>query len=101
VTCARNATSSGNPSVGRAASLLARVGIYFVGPNELLMIGDTMRKALIIGGGVAGPVAAMALQRAGLEAIVYEAHPRPPRRREHRRPLTRGGLFTVINYELQ
>jgi len=34
-----------------------------------------MRKALIIGGGVAGPVAAMALQRAGFEAIVYEAHP--------------------------
>jgi 2-polyprenyl-6-methoxyphenol hydroxylase-like FAD-dependent oxidoreductase len=34
-----------------------------------------MRKALIIGGGVAGPVAAMSLQRAGLEAIVYEAHP--------------------------
>jgi 2-polyprenyl-6-methoxyphenol hydroxylase-like FAD-dependent oxidoreductase len=31
-------------------------------------------KALIIGGGVAGPVAAMALQRAGVEAVVYEAH---------------------------
>src|SRR5215216_4795744 len=31
-------------------------------------------KALIIGGGVAGPVAAMALQRAGIEAVVYEAH---------------------------
>jgi FAD-dependent urate hydroxylase len=34
-----------------------------------------MRKALIIGGGVAGPVAAMALQRAGIDAVVYEAHP--------------------------
>lgn len=32
-------------------------------------------KALIIGGGVAGPVAAMALQRAGIEATVYEAYP--------------------------
>jgi FAD-dependent urate hydroxylase len=34
-----------------------------------------MTKALIIGGGVAGPVAAMALQRAGIEAVVYEAYP--------------------------
>src|SRR5262249_61693347 len=31
-------------------------------------------RALIIGGGVAGPVAAMALQRAGIDAVVYEAH---------------------------
>src|ERR1700730_11722382 len=35
----------------------------------------TMTTALIIGGGVAGPTAAMALQRAGLEPIVFEAHP--------------------------
>jgi FAD-dependent urate hydroxylase len=34
-----------------------------------------VRKALIIGGGVAGPVAAMALQRAGIEGVVYEAYP--------------------------
>jgi FAD-dependent urate hydroxylase len=34
-----------------------------------------MRTALVIGAGVAGPVAAMALQRAGLAATVYEAHP--------------------------
>jgi FAD-dependent urate hydroxylase len=33
-----------------------------------------MVKALIAGGGIAGPVAAMALQRAGIEAVVYEAH---------------------------
>jgi FAD-dependent urate hydroxylase len=33
-----------------------------------------MTRALIIGGGVAGPVAAMALQRAGIEAVVYEAY---------------------------
>ena len=32
------------------------------------------RTALVIGGGVAGPVTAMALQRAGIEAVVYEAH---------------------------
>jgi FAD-dependent urate hydroxylase len=34
-----------------------------------------MAKALIIGGGVAGPVTAMALQRAGIEGVVYEAQP--------------------------
>jgi 2-polyprenyl-6-methoxyphenol hydroxylase-like FAD-dependent oxidoreductase len=32
------------------------------------------RTALVIGGGVAGPVTAMALQRAGIDAVVYEAH---------------------------
>jgi 2-polyprenyl-6-methoxyphenol hydroxylase-like FAD-dependent oxidoreductase len=32
------------------------------------------RNALVIGGGVAGPVAAMALRKAGIEATVYEAH---------------------------
>jgi FAD-dependent urate hydroxylase len=31
-----------------------------------------MTKALIIGGGIAGPVAAMALQRAGINSTVYE-----------------------------
>jgi 2-polyprenyl-6-methoxyphenol hydroxylase-like FAD-dependent oxidoreductase len=33
-----------------------------------------MTKALIAGGGIAGPVTAMALQRVGIEAVVYEAH---------------------------
>src|SRR5215217_3758118 len=33
-----------------------------------------MVKALIAGGGIAGPVTAMALQRAGIEGVVYEAH---------------------------
>lgn len=33
-----------------------------------------MTHALIIGGGIAGPVAAMALQKAGLDATVYEAY---------------------------
>ena len=32
------------------------------------------KKALIIGGGVAGPVTAMALQHAGMDSIVYEAY---------------------------
>jgi FAD-dependent urate hydroxylase len=34
----------------------------------------TNKKALIIGGGIAGPVTAMALQRAGIDAVVYEAY---------------------------
>ncbi len=34
----------------------------------------TNKKALIVGGGIAGPVTAMALQRAGIEAVVYEAY---------------------------
>ncbi|MEH0819456.1 MULTISPECIES: FAD-dependent oxidoreductase [unclassified Micromonospora] len=33
-----------------------------------------MTKALIIGGGIAGPVAALALRRAGIESVVYEAY---------------------------
>jgi 2-polyprenyl-6-methoxyphenol hydroxylase-like FAD-dependent oxidoreductase len=32
------------------------------------------RTALIIGGGIAGPAAAMALQMAGIDSVVYEAH---------------------------
>ncbi|HWC81010.1 MAG TPA: NAD(P)/FAD-dependent oxidoreductase [Pseudonocardiaceae bacterium] len=35
---------------------------------------STTRTALVIGGGVAGPVAAMALQKAGIEATVFEAY---------------------------
>lgn len=35
------------------------------------------QQALVIGAGVAGPVAAMALQKAGVDAVVYEAHPEP------------------------
>ena len=34
-----------------------------------------IRTALVIGGGIAGPVAAMALQKAGIDAVVYEAYP--------------------------
>src|SRR5919109_2312332 len=34
-----------------------------------------MRTAIVIGAGVAGPVAAMALQKAGVAATVYESHP--------------------------
>ncbi len=30
-----------------------------------------MSKALIVGGGIAGPVTAMALQRAGIDPVVY------------------------------
>ncbi|GGU73457.1 FAD-dependent oxidoreductase [Streptomyces albospinus] len=34
-----------------------------------------VRTALVIGGGVAGPVTALALRRAGIEATVFEAYP--------------------------
>jgi FAD-dependent urate hydroxylase len=34
-----------------------------------------MTQAIVIGGGVAGPATAMALQKAGIDAVVYEAHP--------------------------
>jgi len=37
----------------------------------------TNRRVLIIGGGIGGPVAAIALQRAGIEAILYEAADAP------------------------
>lgn len=35
---------------------------------------STTRTALVIGGGIGGPVAAMALCKAGIEATVYEAY---------------------------
>ncbi|MEU6240935.1 FAD-dependent monooxygenase [Streptomyces sp. NPDC047024] len=34
-----------------------------------------VRTALVIGGGIAGPVTALALRRAGIEATVFESHP--------------------------
>jgi FAD-dependent urate hydroxylase len=34
-----------------------------------------MTKALVIGGGIGGTTAAMALQKAGVDAVVYEAYP--------------------------
>lgn len=34
-------------------------------------------KAIVIGGGIGGPVAAVALRRAGIEAVVHEAHGGP------------------------
>ncbi|MYT33051.1 FAD-dependent monooxygenase [Streptomyces sp. SID8354] len=37
--------------------------------------GAGARTALVIGGGVAGPVAALALRKAGIAATVYEAYP--------------------------
>ncbi|OLT32571.1 monooxygenase [Actinomadura sp. CNU-125] len=39
------------------------------------MSTGTTRTALVIGGGIAGPVTAMALRKAGIEATVYEAYP--------------------------
>ncbi len=36
---------------------------------------SSTKTALVIGGGIAGPAAAMALQKAGIDATVYEAYP--------------------------
>ncbi|HEY1811309.1 MAG TPA: NAD(P)/FAD-dependent oxidoreductase [Kofleriaceae bacterium] len=36
----------------------------------------TQRRALVIGGGIAGPAAALFLARAGIEPVVFEAYPR-------------------------
>ncbi|MEV0251356.1 FAD-dependent monooxygenase [Nocardia sp. NPDC050712] len=38
---------------------------------------STTRSALVIGGGIAGPVAATALRKAGIDARVFEAYPGP------------------------
>ncbi len=38
---------------------------------------DTRKRALIVGAGIAGPVLAMYLQRAGLEPLIYEGRPAP------------------------
>ncbi|MGK8553301.1 FAD-dependent oxidoreductase [Nocardia gipuzkoensis] len=38
---------------------------------------STTRTALVIGGGIAGPVVATALRKAGIDARVYEAYPGP------------------------
>lgn len=35
------------------------------------------KKAIVIGCGIGGPVVAMALQRAGVESVIYEAYDRP------------------------
>ena len=40
-------------------------------------VGERYGRALVIGGGIAGPVAAMALQRAGIESTIFEASPGP------------------------
>ena len=37
-------------------------------------MSPNIRTALIVGGGIAGPIAAMALSRAGIEATVHEAY---------------------------
>jgi 2-polyprenyl-6-methoxyphenol hydroxylase-like FAD-dependent oxidoreductase len=40
-----------------------------------MSIRSAINSAIVIGGGVAGPVVAMALQKAGIEATIYEAYP--------------------------
>jgi 2-polyprenyl-6-methoxyphenol hydroxylase-like FAD-dependent oxidoreductase len=45
--------------------------------NNTIANEMTRRKALLIGGGIAGPLAAIALRRAGFDAVVYEARSGP------------------------
>src|SRR5690242_8585834 len=35
------------------------------------------RRALVIGGGIAGPAVALFLQRGGIEPLIFEAYPEP------------------------
>ncbi|MPZ51918.1 MAG: NAD(P)-binding protein [Acidimicrobiia bacterium] len=49
--------------------------------HNMTTLEKEMTKALIVGGGIAGPVAAMALQKAGIESVVYERYPEATDRR--------------------
>ena len=44
-------------------------------PFHILGMANT-RRALVIGGGIAGPALALFLQRAGIEPLVFEEYPR-------------------------
>ncbi|MWA11354.1 FAD-dependent oxidoreductase [Streptomyces sp. BA2] len=61
------------------------------------------RTALVIGGGVAGPVAAMALRKAGIEATVYEAQAHEPQAHEpyDAKSSGRGGGMTIAPNGMQ
>jgi FAD-dependent urate hydroxylase len=67
----------GSPTAAAACSPQShRVGPFLnpTGSTEGGRSHDHARTAMVIGGGIAGPVAAMALQKAGIESVVYEAH---------------------------
>jgi 2-polyprenyl-6-methoxyphenol hydroxylase-like FAD-dependent oxidoreductase len=46
-------------------------------PTMTTMLEPRGRTALVIGGGVAGPVVAMFLRRAGLDPVIFEGRPEP------------------------
>ena len=56
---------------------------------------DTIKKAaIIIGGGIGGPVAALFLKRAGIDAHIYEAQPAPDDNQGYFLVAKDGGVFT-------
>src|SRR5690349_40157 len=60
-------------------SLVSRMNEIIGGTRDFLTGGRGMTRAqtaLVVGGGIAGPVAAIALRRAGIEATAYEAYDR-------------------------
>lgn len=56
------------------------------------MAKTTQKKALIIGGGIAGPAAAMALQRAGIESTIYETRTQSEQNRGAFLTVARNGM---------
>jgi FAD-dependent urate hydroxylase len=74
MTRTRTASAAGNEIV--APALVAGNEIVDPAPVARNEIADpAKRTALVVGGGIAGPATAIALQKAGIEAVVYEAHP--------------------------
>lgn len=57
--------------------------------------GANVSKALIIGGGIGGPVAAAAMKRVGLEPVVHEAYPGPAEERGAFLTLAPNGLAAL------
>src|ERR1700754_5034953 len=67
-------TSISQSLVSRSAEIIGATRDFLTGRTKTM---ELARTALVIGGGIAGPVAAVALRRAGIDATVYEAYAGP------------------------